>query len=127
MENIQVELNSSFFMIKNIQETYKIVYRITYKIKQLVKIKCIINHNSLKTVFYVIIYMVIYMQIVLDDEVIDVVIERKRIKNIYFRFKDNKLHVTCHKLIPEIEIKRVIKQNEASLIKMKNKVERKNE
>ena len=65
------------------------------------------------------------MQIVLDDEVIDVVIERKRIKNIYFRFKDNKLHVTCHKLIPEIEIKRVIKQNEASLIRMKNKVAKK--
>ena len=62
------------------------------------------------------------MQVVLDDEVIDVNIERKRIKNIYFRFKNNTLYVTCHKLIPEIEIKRVIKQNEKSLIKMKNKV-----
>ena len=67
------------------------------------------------------------MQVVLDDEVIDVIIERKKIKNIYFRFKDNSLYVTCHKLIPEIEIKRVIKQNESSLIKMKNKVEKKQE
>lgn len=63
------------------------------------------------------------MQIILDDNVIDVVIERKNNKRIYFRFTDNNtLLVTCHRLIPEFEIKRIIKDNEKALLRMYKKM-----
>ena len=68
------------------------------------------------------------MQLELGGEIIDVVIERKRIKNMYFRFKeDNILYVTCNRLVSSTEIKRAIKENEKSLVRMINKAKKKND
>ena len=47
------------------------------------------------------------MEVKLGDYVIDVDIVRKNNKNVYFRFKDNTLVVTAHRLISEREIKRI--------------------
>jgi len=68
------------------------------------------------------------MQIELDGNIINVIVERKRIKNVYFRFKeDDTLYVTCHKLIPDIEIKRLIKRNESSILRMYYKSKKRND
>ena len=68
------------------------------------------------------------MQIELDGNIINVIVERKRIKNVYFRFKeDDTLYVTCHKLIPDIEIKSLIKKNEASILRMYHKTRKRND
>ena len=62
------------------------------------------------------------MDVQLGDYNIHVEIIRKRNKNIYFRFKDDGvMYVTCNRLIPLSEIKRLIKQNEKSLLKMYEK------
>ena len=45
------------------------------------------------------------MQVYLGDYLIDVDIVRKNNKNVYFRFKEDTLVVTAHRLISEREIK----------------------
>ena len=58
------------------------------------------------------------MEVKLGEYVIDVDIVRKNNKNVYFRFKDDTLVVTAHRLISEREIKRMIQENESSLLNM---------
>src|SRR5574344_2849183 len=61
------------------------------------------------------------MQVVINDQVIDVIIERKPNKNLYIRFKsDLKMYVTCNRLISENEILKVINKNIKSLTRMYN-------
>ena len=50
------------------------------------------------------------MEVKLGEYVIDVDIVRKNNKNVYFRFKDDTLVVTAHRLISEREIKRMIQE-----------------
>jgi hypothetical protein len=56
------------------------------------------------------------------DFVINVVIIHKQNKNIYFRVdQDSNLVVTCPKYVREVDIKNMIKNNEASIKKMINR------
>lgn len=56
---------------------------------------------------------------IINDNEVKVVIERKRIKNIYFRFNDNgELLVSCPYLMLDFEIKKVLKQNETAIKKL---------
>ncbi len=54
----------------------------------------------------------------LDGRWYNIVIERKKIKNIIFRIKGNDLVISCNRLVPEREIKRLLIKNEKSLSKM---------
>ena len=50
------------------------------------------------------------MKLVIDDIEIDVIITRKRIKNIYFRIKEDlKLYVSCNSLCTNSYIEKYIK------------------
>lgn len=62
------------------------------------------------------------MEIQLGEYIVPLEIVKKKNKNIYFRFKENgTLYVTCHSFISEKEIRRLIKENEKSLLKMYTK------
>lgn len=68
------------------------------------------------------------MLVQLGDYDIEVLIEKKNNKNVYFRFKeDGKLHVTCGRFVSESAIKKMIKDNEKSLLKMYLQLEKRNE
>lgn len=57
----------------------------------------------------------------LNDEV-EVIIEKKKIKNIYFRINDEgKLYITCPTLTPKFEINRLIEKNYKSIENMYKK------
>lgn len=59
---------------------------------------------------------------------VNVEILKKNNKNIYFRFDEvGKLLVTCNRFVSEREIKRLIKQNEKSLLRMYEKQLKKND
>lgn len=59
------------------------------------------------------------MEVQLGEYILPLEIIRKNNKNIYFRFKDkNTLYVTCNRFISEKEVRRLIKKNEKSLLKM---------
>ena len=59
------------------------------------------------------------MEVQLGDYVVNLEIEKKNNKNIYFRFKDNNtLYVTCNHLVSTKKIIKLIKQDEKSLLKM---------
>lgn len=64
--------------------------------------------------------------ILLGDD-LEVVVERKKIKNIYFRInEDNQIYVTCPKLVSGREIERLLESNRASLEKMYKKASKRN-
>ena len=66
------------------------------------------------------------MKIKLNDELIDIVIVRKKIKNIYFRFnEENKLVVSVPVNVSEKYLENLIKSNYNSLSKMYTKVQKK--
>ena len=68
------------------------------------------------------------MLVQLGDYNIEVLIEKKNNKNVYFRFKeDGKLHVTCNRFVSESAIKKMIRDNEKSLLKMYLQSEKRNE
>jgi len=67
------------------------------------------------------------MFLALGDFEIEVIIERKNNKNIYFRFTDDlKLLVTCNIFVTKKEIEKLIKKNEDKLLKMYNMQAKKN-
>ncbi len=62
------------------------------------------------------------MELQLGNYIVNLEIEKKNNKNIYFRFKDNNtLYVTCNRFISNKEVMRLIKENEKSLLKMYEK------
>lgn len=64
---------------------------------------------------------------ILNGEEVEVVVERKRIKNIYFRINDKgQVYVTCPKLLSERELKKLLEKNKDSLEKMYKKQEKRN-
>ena len=67
------------------------------------------------------------MEVKLGDYIIDVDIIRKNNKNVYFRFKEDTLVVTAHRLVSEREIKRMIQENESSLLNMYLKTKKKSD
>lgn len=59
---------------------------------------------------------------IIDGKTIEVVIERKKIKNIYFRINEKQqIYVTCPRLVSEKEIMRLLEQNRKSLERMYRK------
>ena len=61
----------------------------------------------------------------IDGNYLDIVIEKKKIKNIYFRINDkNQIYVTCPKYVSEKEINRLLEKNKDALIKMYKKQEK---
>ncbi len=64
--------------------------------------------------------------ILLGDD-LEVVVERKRIKNIYFRInEDDQIYVTCPKHVSGREIDKLLESNKDSLEKMYKKKQKKN-
>ena len=67
------------------------------------------------------------MEFILDGTPYEVVIERKNNKNLYIRIKeDMKIYVTCNYFTTKNTIKKVLEENEKSLLKMINKVNKEN-
>ncbi len=67
------------------------------------------------------------MEFILDGTPYEVVIERKNNKNLYIRIKeDMKIYVTCNYFTTKNTIKKVLEENEKSLIRMINKVNKDN-
>lgn len=71
--------------------------------------------------FYDKIYTGGYMQVAIKDIMVDVSIIYKNNKNIYFRFNNNTLVVTCNRFVTQKYIKELIQKNEDSLYKMYKK------
>jgi len=71
--------------------------------------------------FYDKIYTGGYMQVAIKDLMVDVSIIYKNNKNIYFRFNNNTLVVTCNRFVTQKYIKELIQKNEDSLYKMYKK------
>ena len=66
------------------------------------------------------------MKIELDGIKFNVVITRKRIKNIYFRIKeDYNIYVNCNALCSDIYILNLLKKNKDDLLKMYNNIKAK--
>lgn len=67
------------------------------------------------------------MEVILNEKIVSIIITRKKIKNIYFRFdNDGNLCVSANRLTSDKEILKIIEKNRKSLEKMMNKVEKKN-
>ena len=66
------------------------------------------------------------MKIELDDITFDVIITRKKIKNIYFRIKEDlKIYVSCNSLCSNKYIEKLLIENSGDLIKMYNTMSKK--
>ena len=66
------------------------------------------------------------MKILLDDITFDVVITKKKIKNIYFRIKEDlKIYVNCNYLCSEKYIEKLLLDNKEDLLKMYNDMSKK--
>ena len=62
------------------------------------------------------------MEVIFLDNKVNVNIIRKNNKNVYFRFKESDtLEITCHFLVTDYEIKKLIEKNYNSLLKMYEK------
>lgn len=68
------------------------------------------------------------MQIILDNITYNVIINRKKIKNIYFRFNEKMdLVINANKYVSEKELLKLIEKNKESLLKMAKKTSKKQE
>ena len=65
------------------------------------------------------------MEVKINDKIFPVEIIKKNNKNIYFRFKDDVLFITCNRLVSNRKVLELIKSNEYSLYKMYLKVKKK--
>ena len=60
---------------------------------------------------------------IINGDELEVVVERKKIKNIYFRVNEKKqIYVTCPKMVSDREITRLLKENKKSIERMYKKV-----
>lgn len=65
------------------------------------------------------------MQLIYQDQSFNVIIKRKKIKNIYFRFdSDNNLVVSANHFVSERTIEKMIKDNINSIMKMNSKAKK---
>lgn len=63
---------------------------------------------------------------IINGQELEVVVERKKIKNIYFRINEKKqIYITCPRFVSMIEINHLLKKNVDSLGKMLDKIEEK--
>lgn len=61
------------------------------------------------------------MYVNIEDKQYKVIIQRKSIKNIYFKWAKDDLLVTCNKYLSLKEIEKIIKKNEKSLLNLKKR------
>lgn len=61
------------------------------------------------------------MQVYIDGTYTHVRVKRKPIKNIYFKWDNDELIVTCNNYLSQREIERLIKKNQESLVKLKER------
>ena len=61
------------------------------------------------------------MYVNIDNKPTKVIIKRKPIKNVYFKWLDDDLLVTCNTYTPQFEIEKLIKKNMLGLIKLKKR------
>ena len=59
----------------------------------------------------------IFEQIIVDGKTYEVVIEKKKIKNCYFRFHGGKFQVSCPYFYPKIMLMKLLREHAPSLIK----------
>ena len=67
------------------------------------------------------------MEVEINNKIFPIEIIKKNNKNIYFRFKDDILYVTCNRLVSNRKVLELIKSNEKSLYNMYLKVKKKEE
>lgn len=61
----------------------------------------------------------------IDGDNLEIVVERKKIKNIYFRINENnEIYVTCPKYVTDREIIKLLNNNHDSLVRMYKKVKK---
>ena len=61
----------------------------------------------------------------IDGNNLEIVVERKKIKNIYFRINENnEIYVTCPKYVTDREIIKLLNNNHDSLVRMYKKVKK---
>lgn len=66
------------------------------------------------------------MQIIINNNPVEVIIERKRIKNMYMRVKDDlNIHVTANIFVSENDIINTINKNKNAILKMYNMARKK--
>ncbi len=59
----------------------------------------------------------------IDGDNLEIVVERKKIKNIYFRINENnEIYVTCPKYVTDREIIKLLNNNHDSLVRMYKKL-----
>ena len=61
------------------------------------------------------------MYVNLNGKAVNVLLKRKSIKNIYFKWDKDFLVVTCNNYLSQNEIERIIKKNSDSLLKLKER------
>ncbi len=61
------------------------------------------------------------MTVNIDGVPTHVIVKRKSIKNIYFKWIDNDLIVTCNNYLSQNALEKIIKKNYKSLIRLKNR------
>lgn len=67
------------------------------------------------------------MELIIKEKPVKVIIIKKKIKNLYFRFdEDLNLVITCSHHLFDYQIKDIIKQNEMAISKLFNQVSKKN-
>ncbi|MCH5166501.1 MAG: DUF45 domain-containing protein [Erysipelotrichales bacterium] len=65
---------------------------------------------------------------IINGDELEVVVERKKIKNIYFRINEqNQIYVTCPMRVKDSEIKKLLKDNVKSLERMHKKAKKRTE
>lgn len=63
----------------------------------------------------------IYLYVNLNGNTTNVIIKRKAIKNIYFKWENDDLMVTCNNYLSQNEIEKLIKKNSKSLLNLKKR------
>lgn len=58
---------------------------------------------------------------IFENQTTRVIVKRKSIKNIYFKWDDDILIVTCNNYLSQVQIEKVIKKNAKSLINLKRR------
>lgn len=58
------------------------------------------------------------MEIIIDQQIYPVIINRKSIKNIYLRFKDNQIYISANRLVSDRQIGSFIEENQTQISKL---------
>ena len=74
-----------------------------------------------KTFDIIVLVDVIYMYVNINGDATNVIVKRKAIKNVYFKWSKDDLIVTCNNYLSTNSIEKMIKKNADSLLKLKKR------